>query len=307
MAQRTTTRDRATISSTADFAIEIDFQRNTESPARVFRAMTGLIETFEQLDHTLARSLDVDLKPVLLLEDIETGSLRAWLRSEVSQLPDEALDKFDWKRIVGTYLVRSKRAILNWTERKTTITDRTEIVDLQKQLATLAEETHVNHMEAYAPPDMREILDGVQRVSTALNHLRSGDTAKFESSQGDAIFNLEFYVAPEALENLITAQTIVNRGEQLLKVKKPDYLGESQWQLRHGTRTSDMTIEDAEWLREFQARKVNVRPGDALLATLRIELHYGFDGELVGEHYYVEEVKEVIEPRGGETLPLLPV
>ena len=66
----------------ADFAIEIDFERGTESPARVFKTMTGLIETFEMLDQALPRSLDIDLKPVLLLEDIETGSLRAWLRSE---------------------------------------------------------------------------------------------------------------------------------------------------------------------------------------------------------------------------------
>lgn len=91
----------------ADFAIEIDFERGTESPSRVFKAMSGLIESFEQLDQTLARSLAIELKPVLLLEDVEAGSIRAWLRSVVRELPDDALAKAEWKPLIGTYLVKA--------------------------------------------------------------------------------------------------------------------------------------------------------------------------------------------------------
>lgn len=289
-----------------DFAIEIDFQKGTESPSRVFKAMTALIETFEQLDATLARSVNVELKPVLLLEDIETGSLRAWLKSKITEVPDDVLATGDWKRVVGMYLVKAKRSVVNWTEGKTSITDRREVIDLEQRLVALAEETQLNHMQAYAPPDMREVLDGVQKVQLALSNLRPGDTAKFQSKEGDVGFNMDFHVAPETLEALLTARTIENRAELLLKVKKPDYLGESQWELRHGSRTITARIEDRPWLDKFQARQAHVRPGDALRARVRVEVSYGHDGELVGEHYFVEEVFEVIEPRPGETLPLLP-
>lgn len=290
----------------SDFAIEIDFERGTESPSRVFRAMTGLIEAFEQVDQDLTRSIDVKIKPVLLLEDVEAGSIKAWLRSVVKEMPDDALAKAEWKPIIGTYLIRAKRAILNWTDEKTTVTTRQEIVELQATLTTLAEETQINQIPAYAPPDMRQVLGRVQQMSEALDVLRPGDHAKFDSKEGAANFNLEFHIATDSLEALLTERTITNRAELLLKVKKPDYLGDSRWELRHGTRTVPAKIEDDGWLRKFQARQVNVRPGDALWAKVRIEVSYGHDGELVAEHYFVEQVQQILEPGMGENLPLLP-
>lgn len=304
----TTTQDaaRVPVKLQADFAIKIDFQKGSESPSRVFRAMTGLIETFEQLDHALTRSIDVRVKPVMLLEDIEAGSIRAWLRSVVQELPDDALAKAEWKPIIGTYLVKAKRAILDWTGGKTTVTNRQEIIELQTSLVALAEQTEINQIPAYAPADMREILTQVQSVSDSLGLLRAGDSATFESQQGNVDFNLAFRIAPETLEEILTARIIKNKAELLLKVKKPDYLGDSRWELRHGTRNVPVKIEDVEWLANFQARLVNVRPGDALRASVRIEVSYGHDGELVGEHYFVEKVIEVLEPSVGQSLELLP-
>lgn len=290
----------------ADFAIEIDFERGSESPSRVFRTMTGLIEAFEQVDQDLTRSIDVKIKPVLLLEDVQAGSVRAWLRSVVKDMPDDALAKAEWKPILGTYLVKAKRAILNWTDGKTSVTTRQEIVALQQSLTSLAEETQINRIPAYAPPDMRQVLGRVQQMSDALEYLRPGDRASFGSNEGDANFNLAFHIVPETLDALLTERTITNRAELLLKVKKPDYLGDSRWELRHGSRTVPAKIEDVDWLRRFQSREVNVRPGDALWAKVRVEVGYGHDGELVGEHFFIEEVLQISEPGAGENLSLLP-
>jgi len=112
----------------------------------------------------------------------------------------------------------------------------------------------------------------VQRVGVALENLRPGDLAKFESKEGDAAFNLNFDVSPESLEAVLTARTIENHAELLLKIKKPDYLGDSQWELRHGSRNVPAQIEDAAWLHRFQTRQVNVRPGDAIRGRVRIEV-----------------------------------
>lgn len=301
----TATHVKAGAKLQADFAISIDFTKGSESPSRVFRAMTGLIESFEQIDHALTKSIDVRIKPVLLLEDIEAGSIKAWLRSVVTEMPDEALAKAEWKPIIGTYLVKAKRAILNWTDGKITVTSRQEVLQLQSELTALAESTEVNRIPAYAPPDMRDVLGRVQDVSDALDLLSSGDHAKFESTGGNADFNLEFHIAPETLEELLTERVIKNKAELLLKVKKPDYLGDSRWELRHGARNVPVKIEDVDWMERFQSRQINVRPGDALRALVRIEVSYGHDGELVGEHYFVEKVIEVLEPQSG-SFDLLP-
>ena len=52
----------------------------------------------------------------------------------------------------------------------------------------------------------------------------------------------------------------------ILAVKKPDYLGDSKWDLRHGKRPISARIEDGAWLRRFQSREVDVRPGNYFVA-----------------------------------------
>lgn len=128
----------------ADFCIKIAFEKGSESPTRVFRAMTGLIEAFQAIDKTLVQSIDVHIEPVLVLEDIETGSLRAWFRSLLEAIPDNGLANIDWKRTVGHYLVKGKHFLLDFTKDKGTITDRSELLKIQDRLRALAEETEVN-------------------------------------------------------------------------------------------------------------------------------------------------------------------
>ncbi len=57
-------------SITADFCIEIDFKKDSESPTRVFRTMSDLIDAFHAFDIDLVKSIDSKIEPVMMLEDI---------------------------------------------------------------------------------------------------------------------------------------------------------------------------------------------------------------------------------------------
>ena len=96
------------VRSNADFCIEIDFEKGSESPTRIFRAMTELIDALQSVDKVLVSSIDVQIEPVLLLEDVESGSLRAWFRDHLENIPDDVLESADWKRAVGLYLKKAK-------------------------------------------------------------------------------------------------------------------------------------------------------------------------------------------------------
>jgi hypothetical protein len=96
------------------FAIEVAFVQDSEDPARVFRAMTGLIEACREIDVELAQPLGASVRPVLLLQDIEAGSVKAWLRSAVESVDDESLKSGDYKRVIGTYLVKGKRRMVEY-------------------------------------------------------------------------------------------------------------------------------------------------------------------------------------------------
>src|SRR2546422_288088 len=105
----------------ADFGIKLEFEPNSPRPSRIFRTMTGLIEACEEIDNDLAASISIRVQPVLVLEDIEAGSVTAWLKYVLESVDDDALKNLEWKKIVGAYLVKGKRKLIEFIERRSTI------------------------------------------------------------------------------------------------------------------------------------------------------------------------------------------
>jgi hypothetical protein len=96
------------------FGIEIDFKPNSPDPARVYRAMTDLIEACQVIDIDLAGTISPNLKPVLFLEDIRIGTLTTFLRSSLESIDDDAIKGLEWKKLIGAYLVKGKRAMVTF-------------------------------------------------------------------------------------------------------------------------------------------------------------------------------------------------
>jgi hypothetical protein len=80
----------------------------------------------------------------------------------------------------------------------------------------------------------------------------------------------------------------------VLLVRKPDYLGDTLWEFRHGRQTIDAHILDENWLNRFRAGREIIVPGSAL--DCLVEYQYGYDerGDLVSQKHDVVEVKRVI-------------
>jgi hypothetical protein len=277
-----------------DFCIEIQYVKGSENPSRVFRAMTGIIDTCQNLDNHLIKVIDNNIEPILLLEDIETGSIKAWLANRIKQLPDDSLFHLDWKPIVGQYLVKSKYIIIDFLEGKTTISNIKELKPVMEKIFRLAEETGVRRLPAYTQPQAKDILEGIKDISASLADLNKEDSVKYITEEQEVSFNLEFKLAPESIEELLAKETISNEAEMILKVKKPDYLGESMWDFRFGDKTISVSVEDVDWLEKFQSRKVIVRPGDSIRGIMKTSHRYDYNGELIGTHYALTTIIEVM-------------
>ncbi|OQY72380.1 MAG: hypothetical protein B6D44_10160 [Ignavibacteriales bacterium UTCHB2] len=295
----------------ADFCIEIDFEKGSESPSRVFRTMTELIETFQSIDKALVESVDSKIEPVVIIEDIETGSLKTWLGYKLvyllEEIDDDVLKSVDWKKQVGKYLVKGKYFILDYIKNKTEITSAEEVKELEAKLLKSAEETDVIHFPSYVPVQRQKLLPNLSRLNKALQYLNKNDKAIYISSENTIEMNAEFNIVPEKLEELLTQEILKSKSEMILKVKKPDYLGESMWEFRFGSHPIEAKILDIEWLKGFQKRQNDVRPGDSLRAVVETSVRYGYDSEVVGIHYDIIEVKDIIPLKPTqEQLPLLP-
>jgi hypothetical protein len=274
------------------FALVINFEKGTPNPQRVFQAADAMIRAVQSLDKTLCAAVDSQIDPVMVLEDIEAGSIKAWLGNQLSRVEDEGLKTLDWKPVVGKYLVRAKYAVIRWSNKDGADGN---ILGLAKELRTIAAETDIRHVPDYAPPSVQELAESVRRIDTAKDFLLPTDSMSLISeSEGHVDFKLAIRWDDQTLTDLSVKETTKFENMPVtLIVKKPDYLGKSKWEFRFGKKAISAKIEDESWLLRFQTRVVDVRPGDALKCLATIEHKYGFDNELVSEEYTITVVEGV--------------
>ncbi len=279
-----------------EFEIRIDFERGKGDPARVFKAMSGLIESFESINSHLASTYDSALNATLVLDEIEAGSIKAKFRDFIEGLPDEALKEAEWKKIMGHFLLKSKYAILEWLKDRDEVVDREDVRVLEGELVKVAEETDLKLLPAYSAPQVEVILSDIHSVQESLAHLEREDSAVFSYEGNEVEFNQDLNISNEVVRDVLTKEIVTSSGEKIIKVKKPDYLGQSMWAFQYDGRAIEAKITDQNWLAEFQSRITDIKPGDSLRVILYEEISYGYEHEIVHRHYEVESVKEIIKP-----------
>jgi|AntRauTorckE6833_2_1112554.scaffolds.fasta_scaffold00228_2 hypothetical protein len=277
-----------------DFVLRVDFEKGSQDPSRVFSTMTSLIQTFQSIDSDLAKTIDSSISPVLLLEDVDSGSLKTYLRNILTSIDDNAIKDFDWKKLVGAYLYKAKYKILEFIDENPTIDERKQIESLQKDLLFLAEETNVRGLPGYAPIPTDRLLNGIKKLSSSTSNLAEEDTVEYITKDGTIRFNKDFKYDAEKIESLLTREILSSTNEMVLKVKKPDYLGESMWDFKHGDHPIQAKIIHTEWLANFQSRSLDLRPGDSIRAMVEVQVSYGYKNEIIATHHYVKEVLDIM-------------
>jgi hypothetical protein len=280
---------------TSEFGIKIDYKKNSGNPSRVFQVMSDLIDAFQRIDKRLAELIDVNIEPVLLLVDIHSGSIQAWLRIALKSNPDDSLYPKNWKPLIGQFLIKGKKSLIDFIKDRPTITNIFELGPLEDQIIQLAEMTNLKLLPTYSPLKQRKLLESLKDISMSLSPLMEGDSVNYISlDHGESALNLKFNLSSENIEDLITKETTVKQGEKILKIKRADYLGDSMWDFKHGQLTIQASIFDKGWLADFQSGKITILPGDSLRAIVRE--HYRFDQNknLIGLHYRVERIDEII-------------
>lgn len=293
------------IDLTPDFGIEIQFDVTNQSPSKAFRTLSEILEALHSVDRDLIGSIDSEIKSVTVLEDLQKGSIKGWFKNVLEKVPDAGLKDLDWKKAVGHYLVRGKYILIKFLENKTEITTREEIKTLEGELYELAKETNVNQIPSYSPIPTAKLVGSIRKVSSSLQYAEKGNHIIYMAGRKEeASFNMEFNFSPESIEELLTKEKISNETDMILKVKKPDYLGDSQWELRHEKLPINAKIIDVGWLEKFQERQINVRPGDSLKAKVRTTVNYDYNNEVIGTHYEILEVFNVIQADSSNQLEI---
>lgn len=277
-----------------NYSIKVEFEKGTEDPARVFSTMLGLINAFKEYDRNLAHIISADFEPEITLEDITTGSLKTTIVSILRKIDAGAIKELDWKQLIGSYLVKGKYKLIEFLEERETVTHYKEIENLNTELINLAHEANIIYLPSFSPIPPQKLLENIKDISEAMSHLQPKDRVTLIADNKEKEINKKFKLPVEKIESILTEHIVVSERVLVLKVKKPDFLGFSKWDMKHGNKAVSVKIEHIEWLNEFHKQKVSVLPGDSIKGLVKITENVDKHGELVAEEYSIIKVHEVL-------------
>ncbi|RVH05056.1 hypothetical protein CN217_26505 [Sinorhizobium meliloti] len=283
----------------SDIELKIDFVEDEGSPARVFEIAAQIIRAFEDLDRALISSVDSTISTTMVLEDVEKSSLKVFLRNVLKQLDDQALKDLDWKPLVGQYLVKSKRVAIEWLDRKIDDDQPAGIEDLTERLQKLAAETDVRHIPDYPKLNPARIAQPLDELQRAKSKFLPDEGLVITLGKEDYRVDLSSTWMPsEHMSEVKGDKILSNTTDMVLVIKKPDLLGKSKWQFRHGKKNLSVPITDEQWLKEFHEGAHPLSPGDALSVRMRHVAVYSEKGDLKESSETIVKVMAVIKNAG---------
>lgn len=280
----------------ADFGITIDFKRGESDPVKVFEAMADIFTAFGQLDRLTLGAVDPSIQPVMVLEDVEAASITGWVKSKIESIDDQALKEFDLKQQFGKYAVKAKYRVLEYLDKREQVLQRRRLEQLQSDLRLLAEQSGIptRYFDQSIPlRDLVVPLDSIQAAKKLLGH---GERLVIRSDGAEYQVNLSSTDKPSDVLKPDEKNTSTGRMKMVLLVRKPDYLGNSLWEFRHGETRLSAHIKDENWLTKFRLGEELVVPGSALDCIVQYEYKYDDRGELLSATHDVIEVLAVLSP-----------
>lgn len=276
------------------YEIKLEFDPKTENPSRLFNSFAELIDSVSQLDEVISKSVNTAISSKIYLDDIEKGSLIAKLWNELTISEDDKLDDLNDPLPAKEFVEEARSESLGFlTDGKSTVED---LEELSEKIKSIAKEKEIDKTFNYSAPNPIDLANSLNSINNSTNKL--SDTEKFtfkdesekrtqEISKGTPKIDIE------AVENTLTQEELTNESVLFYKIKKPDFLGDSQWDFKLGKRTIKVKILHEEWLDKFHKGEAVVVPGDSLKVKVSQTTKYNRNGHLISEKLEIIEVLDI--------------
>jgi hypothetical protein len=290
----------------ADFSFRIVFEKSGGDPRRIFDAASELIDGFEELDSAMTGIVDATIQPLMVLEDIEAGSIRVWLSSLLKKIDDQELREGEIKRAIGPALVEAKYAAIAWLDKEQEQA-KGQVDELRATLRDLAVASDVRPLGDYPQIQQVKLIAALDTIQDAKRLLGPKDKLLLEAPHKETYeANLaQTWDPSEAIPVEKTTTEQHSEGEIILTIRKPDMTGQSKWQFTRGRYPVSAHVADQEWLDRFHSRRVpGLQSGDAMRCKVKFTYVFDDKGTMVEERIEITKVIEIIKGPGGEQLQI---
>ena len=281
-----------------EYEIKLDFVPGDNIPENLFIAFANAIRYFKRVDKMLAKSIAQDCDVSSSLMEVKSGSLRGFFRThvEIQETELRAQDTTgDLEDRIKEYLHNGRKSITQglFDFEKNNDEHINRIIDGVKKVAA---DTGISEEPFFAPPSKNEMLPIIDAAQDTGKILDNKTSLFYKSTENEIAIELPRKIKmDETLFIEDKGKTVPNTQELILKIKKPDYLGDSKWEMKHGNNKLLCKIEDAVWLEKFKSKRVFAFPGDSLYCNIQIINEYDSKLNLKKSEYTIVEVIDVIQ------------
>ncbi len=246
------------------------------------------------MDRVFVQSISSEIQTTFILEDLRRSSIKVFLRNVLKNVNDDALRDLDWKKQVGAYLVKAKYAAISWLDEQSDENAPRKISDLTSEVTKLAKQTDTRRLPDYPEPNKTHLAQAMDHFQEEKAKFKDSDKVTITLDEREYSVVLENTWSPsEHLSEEEEERELSNEADMFLIIRKPDFLGNTQWQFKHGRNSLSLPVEDGQWLEKFKAGEFPIKPGDALRVRVRSRFIYDKMGDLRETEMTIIKVFEV--------------
>lgn len=286
----------------SDLSLRYTFAPGTLDPSEFFSSASKATSGLMKLETALLFPLD-GISIELRLQAIEEASLRAYflrkLKTALQVVDDGALRSGEMKKVVGIFLANMRLVTLEWLTQHPLLEDHRQIEPLHKLLEHQASRTEVVLLQPRRRLKTIEVIRSVQQIASS--RIAPNQEIVIEDTSARVKVPQPIDFGDKTIDEALSAKEVERELDQILLVKKPDFLGSANWEFRSGDGAITASIADTEWLARFQNAEIDVPPGSALVARLQHKTFLDSNGNPTSTRTSVLAVRAVILPGGDQT------
>ncbi len=275
------------------YEIKLNFKPGLEKPSRIFSSLAKIIESVKRTDEILGKSINCKVHTKQVLDEISTGSIITKI-CEFIEIEDNAFCNEETNQKVENYFNKSKKEIVKALENGS-IEKSSDVNTLAEKIERIANNEKLPENLGFTKPNPIELLTNLHKIADSTAELTNEEFIEFKASDGEQIKllpNTKIFI--ESIKEEMISKTIPSDRILILKIKKPDYLGESKWEFRHRNSPVFAKIIDEEWMRKFHTKEIVIGPGDALEVDMQTIDNYDVKGNLISSEHNIKKIIDVI-------------
>lgn len=278
--------------------VKLEFKKNTPNPSRLFQSFAKVIEGLNKIDNAIASTIDSTVASTMYLEDIKEGSLIAKIWNELVIGEDEQLDNMENKEdSISNFIKDARSETLKVASKENP--NAKDIKEVTDKIEQISRDNGLDISFNSAPLNQIKLASGINEIKTATSSLGKGERFILDNGSDNPrqINNSPDRIDLEEVENLLTKEEMENKFQTYYKIKRPDFLGSSQWEFKNGNEKIIAKITDEEWLKKYQQGEIIVVPQDSLHVEVTKIDKFDKNLELISSRIEVTKVIKVIKTK----------